>query len=174
MYRTHNCGELRIDHADQKVVLSGWVQKLRDKGGMVWIDLRDRYGVTQLLFEEGKSNPDLIAKAKSVGREFVLKVEGTVTERYAKNDKIKTGDIEIFVESLEILNSAKVPPFMIETETDGGEDLRMKYRYLDIRRNPVKNALMLRHEMLQQTRKYLSSPPTINNCLKVCGDWGSA
>lgn len=156
MYRTHNCGELRIEDAGKKVILSGWVQKLRDKGGMVWIDLRDRYGVTQLVFEEGKSAPELIAKAKSVGREFVLKIEGTVAERYAKNDKIATGDIEIFVEQFEILNAAKVPPFLIENETDGGEDLRMKYRYLDIRRNPVKNSLMLRHEMLQQTRKYLS------------------
>ena len=156
MYRTHNCGELRIEDAGKQVILSGWVQKLRDKGGMVWIDLRDRYGVTQLLFEEGKSAPELIAKAKTVGREFVLQVEGTISERYAKNDKIPTGDIELFVERMTILNEAKVPPFLIETDTDGGEDLRMKYRYLDIRRKPVRDALMLRHEMLQQTRKYLS------------------
>lgn len=156
MYRTHNCGALRLEDAGKKVTLSGWVQKLRDKGGMVWIDLRDRYGVTQLLFEEGKSDPELLKKAKSVGREFVLKIEGTVTERFSKNDKIPTGDIEIFVESFEVLNSSKVPPFLIETETDGGDDLRMKYRYLDIRRNPVKNALMLRHTMLQETRKHLS------------------
>ena len=156
MYRTHNCGELRISNVDTTVTLSGWVQKLRDKGGMVWIDLRDRYGVTQLLFEEGKTDSSLIALAKTVGREYVLKVEGKVAERYAKNDKLPTGDIEIEVTQLEILNESKVPPFIIETETDGGDDLRMKYRYLDIRRNPVKNALMLRHTMLQETRGYLS------------------
>lgn len=156
MYRSHNCGELRIDNKGSKVVLSGWVQKMRDKGGMVWIDLRDRYGVTQLLFEEGKSSPEILKIAKSVGREFVIRAEGVVAERYAKNDKLATGDIEIFVEKLEILNRSKVPPFVIENETDGGDDLRMKYRYLDIRRNPVKKALMLRHTILQETRKYLS------------------
>ena len=157
MYRTHNCGELRIEDCNKKVILSGWVQKLRDKGGMVWIDLRDRYGITQLVFEEGHSDTNVLKMAKSVGREYVLKVEGKVSERFAKNDKLPTGNIEIFVEKLEILNSATVPPFLIETETDGGEDLRMKYRYLDIRRNPVKNALLLRHQMLQETRAYLSN-----------------
>jgi aspartyl-tRNA synthetase len=157
MYRTHNCGELRISNVDTTVTLSGWVQKLRDKGGMVWIDLRDRYGVTQLLFEEGKTDSSLISLAKTVGREYVLKIEGKVAERYAKNDKLPTGDIEIEVTQLEILNESKVPPFIIETETDGGDELRMKYRYLDIRRNPVKNALMLRHTMLQETRSYLSN-----------------
>ena len=156
MYRTHNCGELRVEDAGKKIMLSGWVQKLRDKGGMVWIDLRDRYGITQLIFEEGKTDQELVAKAKDVGREFVLRVEGVVTKRYAKNDNIPTGEIEIFVETFEVMNPSKVPPFLIETETDGGDDLRMKYRYLDIRRIPVKNALMLRHEMLQKTRKYLS------------------
>ena len=157
MYRTHNCGELRLNDQGKEVVLSGWVQRLRDKGGMVWIDLRDRYGITQLAFEEGKTNPDLLAQAKSMGREYVLKVSGKVVERYAKNDKMPTGEIEIFAEQLEVLNKSKVPPFMIEDETDGGEDLRLKYRYLDIRRNPVRNALELRHQMLQVTRQYLSN-----------------
>lgn len=156
MYRTHNCGELRLDDQGKEVILSGWIQRLRDKGGMVWIDLRDRYGVTQLAFEEGKSDSQLISQAKKLGREFVLKATGKVVERFAKNDKMPTGDIEIFVESLEVLNDSKVPPFLIEDETDGGEDLRMKYRYLDIRRKPVREALQLRHQMLQVTRKYLS------------------
>ena len=157
MYRTHNCGELRLNDQGKDVVLSGWVQRLRDKGGMVWIDLRDRYGITQLAFEEGKTDPELLAKAKSMGREYVLKVTGKVVERYAKNENMPTGDIEIFTEQLEVLNESVVPPFMIEDETDGGEDLRMKYRYLDIRRNPVRKALMLRHQMLQETRQYLSN-----------------
>jgi len=157
MYRTHNCGELRLSEQDKEVILSGWVQRLRDKGGMVWIDLRDRYGITQLVFEEGSTTPELLTMAKSVGREYVLKVSGKVVERYAKNPKMPTGDIEIVVAKLEILNKSEVPPFMIEDDTDGGEDLRMKYRYLDIRRNPVREALALRHKMLQETRKYLSS-----------------
>jgi len=156
MYRTHNCGELRLIDEGKEVILSGWVQRLRDKGGMVWLDLRDRYGITQLAFEEGKTSPDLLAKAKSMGREYVLKVTGKVIARYAKNDRMPTGDIEIFVEDLDVLNKSKVPPFLIEDETDGGDDLRMKYRYLDIRRNPVRKALELRHQMLQETRKYLS------------------
>jgi aspartyl-tRNA synthetase len=157
MYRTHNCGELRLNDQGKEVILSGWVQRLRDKGGMVWIDLRDRYGITQLAFEEGKTNPELLAKAKTMGREYVLKVSGNVVERYAKNDNMPTGDIEIFTNQLEVLNKSEVPPFMIEDDTDGGDDLRMKYRYLDIRRNPVRNALTLRHQMLQDTRQYLSS-----------------
>ena len=157
MYRTHNCGELRLSEQGKEVVLSGWVQRLRDKGGMVWIDLRDRYGITQLVFEEGSTAPELLAKAKAVGREFVLRVNGKVVERYAKNPNMPTGDIEINVDTLEILNKSEVPPFMIEDDTDGGEDLRMKYRYLDIRRNPVREALVLRHKMLQETRSYLSS-----------------
>ncbi len=156
MYRTHNCGELRLANQGQKVTLSGWVQRLRNKGGVVWIDLRDRYGITQLVFEEGRSPAALLAAAKEVGREYVLQVTGTVVERYAKNPKMPTGDIEIRVEELTVLNKSAVPPFMIADETDGGEDLRMKYRYLDIRRNPVKNALLLRHRMLQETRAYLS------------------
>ncbi len=157
MYRTHNCGELRLNNIGAKVVLSGWVQRLRDKGGKVWIDLRDRYGITQLAFEEGKSQPELMSQAKAVGREFVLRIEGEVVERYASNPNIPTGEIEIFVSKLEVLNMSAVPPFTIEDETDGGEDLRMKYRYLDIRRNPVRNALALRHQMLQVTRQYLSN-----------------
>ncbi|MGL1887383.1 MAG: aspartate--tRNA ligase [Reichenbachiella sp.] len=156
MLRTHTCGELRIADTDQEVILCGWVQKVRDKGGMVWIDLRDRYGITQLIFEEGSSNAAAIETAKSTGREFVLKATGQVVERYAKNDKMPTGEIEIKVSDLEVLNASKVPPFIIDDNTDGGEELRMKYRYLDLRRNEVRDKLILRHKMLQATRKYLS------------------
>jgi len=156
MLRTHTCGELRISDAGKKIILCGWVQKVRDKGGMLWIDLRDRYGITQLIFEEGKTAPNIIAMAKSTGREYVLKASGTVTERYAKNDKIPTGEIEISVTELEVLNASKVPPFIIEDDTDGGDELRMKYRYLDLRRGEVREKLMLRHKMLQATRSYLS------------------
>ncbi len=155
MFRTHNCGELRVSNAGSETTLCGWVQRIRDKGGMVWVDLRDRYGITQLVFEEGKTASELLEKAKKLGREFVIQTSGTVSERYAKNDKLETGDIEILVDSLEILNPSKVPPFLIEDETDGGEDLRMKYRYLDLRRTPVRNALKLRHTMLQKTRLYM-------------------
>lgn len=156
MLRTHTCGELRLEHQGEKVVLCGWVQKTRDKGGMVWIDLRDRYGVTQLIFEEGKTDKEAIDAAKATGREYVLRAEGTVVERYAKNSKIPTGDIEIQIDSLEFLNKSKVPPFLIEDDTDGGEELRMKYRYLDLRRGEVKRKLELRHNMLQATRSYLT------------------
>ncbi|MFT7034413.1 MAG: aspartyl-tRNA synthetase [Cyclobacteriaceae bacterium] len=156
MLRTNTCGELRISDAGKTVTLCGWVQKMRDKGGVVWIDLRDRYGVTQLIFEEGVTSKELIDLASSVGREFVLSATGLVLERYSKNDKIVTGDIEIKVDSLEILNRSKVPPFLIEDKTDGGEELRMKYRYLDLRRNPVSSKLRLRHKMLQSTRAFLS------------------
>ena len=155
MFRTHNCGELRLSNSGEKITLAGWVQRTRDKGGMVWLDLRDRYGITQLVFQEGETTPELLKAVKSLGREFVIQASGTVIERYAKNDKMPTGDIEIKVEKLEVLNASKVPPFMIEDETDGGDDLRMKYRYLDLRRAPVRNALALRHKMLQQTRRYL-------------------
>lgn len=144
-----------MTHVDEHVVLTGWVQKLRDKGGIVWIDLRDRYGITQLFFEEDVTSAKVIEQAKKVGREFVIKATGKVVERYAKNTNIPTGEIEILVEELEILNVSKTPPFTIENETDGGEDLRMKYRYLDLRREPVRNNLMLRHKMMQETRKYL-------------------
>ncbi|MBV6644415.1 MAG: aspartate--tRNA ligase [Cyclobacteriaceae bacterium] len=157
MLRTHNCGELRIAHKGQKVTLTGWVQKLRDKGGMVWIDLRDRYGLTQLIFEEGKTESHLLNLAKSVGREFVLVATGEVAERFAKNDKMPTGDVEIVVSNLEILNKSEVPPFIIEDETDGGEDLRMKYRYLDLRRPIIRHNLELRHLVNRKTREYLDN-----------------
>lgn len=157
MHRTHTCGELRISEKDKQVTLSGWVQRSRDKGGMMWIDLRDRYGITQLFFEEGKTDITLMEKGRSLGREFVIKVSGKVIERFSKNDNMPTGDIEIQVENLEVLNASKTPPFTIEDESDGGDDLRMQWRYLDLRRNPLKNNLMLRHRMGIETRKYLDS-----------------
>ncbi|MBK0401620.1 aspartate--tRNA ligase [Adhaeribacter sp. BT258] len=157
MLRTHTCGELRSENIGDKVVLCGWVQRSRDKGGMLWIDLRDRYGITQLSLEEGVTAEDVLKTARELGREFVLKAEGTVIERESKNDKMPTGAVEIKVSNLEILNAAKLPPFMIDDETDGGDDLRMKYRYLDLRRNPVRKNLELRHRMMQQTRAYLDS-----------------
>ena len=155
MLRTHTCGELRMEHTGQTVTVCGWMQRSRDKGHMIWIDLRDRYGMTQLIFEEGKTDKALIGKSRSVGREFVLRATGTVIERISKNPNMPTGDVEILVTGLEVLNPAKLPPFMIEDDTDGGEDLRMKYRYLDLRRNPVRESLRLRHRMAQQTRAYL-------------------
>ena len=157
MYRTHHCGELRASHINQKVTLSGWVQKSRDKGFVAWVDLRDRYGITQLVFDADRTDKKLMEAARNLGREFVIQVTGTVIERASKNPNISTGDIEILVESLNVLNIAKVPPFTIEDETDGGEELRMKYRYLDIRRHPVKNNLMFRHKVTQEVRNYLSS-----------------
>ena len=156
MYRSHSCGELRASHINTEVTLSGWVQKSRDKGFMIWVDLRDRYGITQLIFDEDRTPKEILEKAKTLGREFVIQVSGTVIERASKNPKMETGDIEILVSKLEILNEAKVPPFTIEDETDGGEDIRMKYRYLDIRRNPVKNNLIFRHKVAMEVRKYLS------------------
>jgi aspartyl-tRNA synthetase len=146
-----------MEHVNQIVSLCGWVQTKRDKGGMVWIDVRDRYGVTQLIFEEGKTDAALLEKVRSLGREFVIKAEGKVIERVAKNDKIPTGHIEVQVENLDILNPAKLPPFLIEDDTDGGDDLRMKYRYLDLRRNAVRKNLELRHQMMRQTRSYMDS-----------------
>ncbi len=157
MHRTHTCGELRIEHNGQEVTLSGWVQRTRDKGGMLWVDLRDRYGITQLYFEEGKTAPEIMQAARSLGREFVVKATGTVIERFAKNANIPTGDIELQVAKLEILNGSKTPPFTIEDVSDGGDDLRMQWRYLDLRRNPLKNNLMLRHRIGIETRKYLDS-----------------
>jgi aspartyl-tRNA synthetase len=157
MLRTHTCGELRISNVNQQVILSGWVQRLRDKGSVLWIDLRDRYGITQLVFEEGKTEASLFTAARQLGREFVVQVEGTVVHRHSKNDKIQTGDIELKVSKLTILNPAKLPPFTIEDDTDGGDELRMKYRYLDLRRNTVRESLQLRHKMAQQTRAYLDS-----------------
>jgi aspartyl-tRNA synthetase len=155
MFRTHTCGELRLKDVQKEVTLSGWVQRLRDKGGLLWIDLRDRYGITQLFLEEGKSDPGLLRTARELGREFVLQVSGTVIARHSKNDKLATGEIEIQVGSMTILNPSLVPPFTIEDDTDGGDDLRMKYRYLDLRRNTVRESLQLRHRMAQQTRAFL-------------------
>ncbi len=156
MYRTHTCGALRASHINSKVTLAGWVQKSRDKGFMIWVDLRDRYGITQLIFDEERTSKELMEKAKSLGREFVIQVQGLVIERESKNDQIKTGAIEVLVSDLTILNDSKIPPFTIEDDTDGGEDLRMKYRYLDIRRNPVKDNLLFRHKVSMEIRKYLS------------------
>lgn len=155
MYRTNTCGELRISDLNQSVTLAGWVQKIRDKGSIIWIDLRDRYGVTQLVFDEALASSEIIAKARELGREYVVQATGTVIERESKNKNISTGEIEIRVTELNILNPSEVPPFTIEDETDGGDELRMKYRYLDIRRNPVKKALLLRHQVARETRFYL-------------------
>ena len=156
MYRSHSCGELNASDINTEVTLAGWVQKSRDKGFMNWVDLRDRYGVTQLIFDESRSNKEVFELAKTLGREFVIQAKGTVIEREAKNATMATGDIEILVTELKILNAALTPPFTIEDETDGGEDIRMKYRYLDIRRNPVKNNLLFRHKVAMEVRKYLS------------------
>jgi len=156
MYRSHNCGELNASNINTEVTLAGWVQKSRDKGFMNWVDLRDRYGITQLIFDESRTEKTVFELAKTLGREFVIQVKGTVIEREAKNKNIPTGEIEILVSELTILNSALTPPFTIEDETDGGEDIRMKYRYLDIRRNPVKNSLLFRHKVAMEVRKYLS------------------
>ena len=156
MYRSHNCGELTISNIGENVLLSGWVQKSRDLGAMAFIDLRDRYGITQLTFSDER-NADLMAQAQKLGREFVIQVEGTVVERSSKNSKIPTGEIELEVASLKILNKSDIPPFTIEDETDGGEDIRMKYRYLDIRRNPIRNNLVLRHKVAMEVRNYLSN-----------------
>lgn len=157
MLRSHTCGELRIEDVNKEVVLCGWVQRIRDKGGLIWIDLRDRYGLTQLMLDESQNDEAQLEAARSLGREFVLKVKGKVIERSSKNDKIPTGAIEILVADIEVLNKAKLPPFLIEDETDGGDDLRMKYRYLDLRRNVVREKLQLRHKMMQETRKYLDA-----------------
>ena len=157
MYRTHDCGELRLSDSNNKVILSGWVQKSRDKGFMVWIDLRDRYGITQLIFDEQRSSKEILERAKSLGREYVIQVSGEVIERSSKNSNIPTGDIEILVSDLKILNNSKTPPFTIENKTDGGEELRMKYRYLDIRREEIKNKLIFRHKVSSEIRNYLSS-----------------
>ena len=156
MYRTHSCGALNASDINKEVTLSGWVQKSRDKGFMIWIDLRDRYGLTQLIFDEERSAADLMERAKKLGREFVIQITGTVIERQSKNPNMKTGEIEVLVSKLTLLNESKTPPFTIEDTTDGGEDLRMKYRYLDIRRNPVKENLLFRHKVSMEVRKYLS------------------
>ena len=156
MFRTHTCGELRISDVNKQVTLSGWVQRSRKMGGMTFIDLRDRYGITQLVFNE-EINAELCERANKLGREFVIQVTGTVNERFSKNANIPTGDIEIIVSELNVLNTAMTPPFTIEDNTDGGDDIRMKYRYLDLRRNAVRSNLELRHKMTIEVRKYLDS-----------------
>ncbi len=156
MYRTHNCGELRLSEVGQSVTLSGWVQRTRKMGGMTFVDLRDRYGITQLVFNE-ETDAALCTQANKLGREYVIQVTGTVNERYAKNDKMPTGDIELLVDSLTVLNASEVPPFTIEENTDGGDDLRMKYRYLDLRRASVRANLELRHKFCLAVREYLDN-----------------
>ena len=156
MYRTHNCGELNAQHIGQNVTLSGWVQKIRNKGKMIWLDLRDRYGITQVIFEEGVTSADVFENANQLGREFVVKITGEVIEREAKNPKMKTGDVEIKISHLEVLSVSATPPFTIEDESDGGEEIRMKYRYLDLRRNPMQEKIILRHQIAQEVRRYLS------------------
>jgi len=156
MYRSHHCGELRLSDAGNMVTISGWVQKGRDLGGLTFVDVRDRYGITQLVFNMDE-NADLCSRARKLGREFVIQASGIVRERSSKNPNRPTGDIEIEVQSFEVLNESRVPPFTIEDETDGGDDLRMKYRYLDIRRNPVQQNLMFRSKLALETRKYLDS-----------------
>ncbi|WP_175621741.1 aspartate--tRNA ligase [Chryseobacterium schmidteae] len=156
MFRSHTNGELSLKNLNEEVTLSGWVQTIRDKGFMIWIDLRDRYGITQLVFDQDRSTAELMENAKKLGREFVIQVNGKVIERVSKNPNIPTGDIEILVEKLTVLNESQLPPFTIEDETDGGEELRMKYRYLDIRRAPVRDKLIFRHKMAQKVRNYLS------------------
>ncbi len=154
MYRTHTCGELRIEHINQEVTLTGWIQRIRELGGMTFITLRDRYGITQLVFDE--NTPAEVKKVlEKLGREFIIKVQGKVQERSSKNPKMPTGDIEVPVQNLEIINHSEVPPFTIENETDGGEELRMKYRYLDLRREVVRENILLRNRMAQEIRKYL-------------------
>ena len=156
MLRTHTCGQLNSKNIGESVTLTGWVQKARDLGGMTFVDIRDRYGITQVVFNEN-TNAELSQKASKLGREFVIEVKGTVNERSSKNSKMKTGDIEIIATELNILNESKLPPFTIEDETDGGDDLRMKYRYLDIRRNPVRENLALRSKIANEIRNYLSN-----------------
>ncbi|WP_445383392.1 aspartate--tRNA ligase [Robiginitalea sp. IMCC43444] len=157
MYRSHTCGELNEANIGQNVTLAGWVQKVRDKGFVIWIDLRDRYGITQLVFDQERSPSALLDQARECGREFVLEIKGSVIERASKNPKMPTGNIEVLVTALKVLNPSLTPPFTIEDQTDGGEELRMKYRYLDIRRNPVKEKLIFRSRVSMEVRKYLSS-----------------
>ena len=156
MYRSHSNGELRLENINEEVTLSGWVQKIRNKGFMVWVDLRDRYGVTQLIFDEERTDKKTLELAKNLGREFVIQITGKVIERQSKNKNIPTGKIEVLVSKLKILNKSKIPPFTIEDDTDGGEDIRMKYRYLDIRRNTVRKNLVFRHKVTMEVRNYLS------------------
>jgi len=157
MYRSHTCGELRTAQIGEEVTLAGWVQKIRNKGFMIWVDLRDRYGLTQLIFDEERTSKEILEKASQLGREFVIQIKGTVIERQSKNPQLPTGDIEILVSEFNLLNPSLTPPFTIENDTDGGEELRMKYRYLDIRRNPVRENLMFRHQVGMKVRNYLSN-----------------
>ena len=163
MNRTNNCGELTKSNLGQTVKLSGWVNKIREKGFIIWVDLRDRYGITQLVFDKERSNDDIFTTASKLGREFVIEVEGSVIERKSINENIDTGEIEILVTSINILNKSLTPPFTIENESDGGEELRMKYRYLDIRREPIKENLIFRHSLSLEVRNYLSE----NNFIDV-------
>ncbi|MDE7374274.1 MAG: aspartate--tRNA ligase, partial [Odoribacter sp.] len=156
MYRTHTCGELRLEHVNQHVTLSGWVQKIRNLGAMTFIDLRDRYGITQLVVEESASK-DIKDRIAGLGREFVIQVNGKVVERTSKNNKIPTGDIEIIIEGIDVLSPSEVPPFTIEDNSDGGDEIRMKYRYLDLRRQVVRKNLELRHRMAHLIRNYLDN-----------------
>ncbi|HPS12116.1 MAG TPA: OB-fold nucleic acid binding domain-containing protein, partial [Prolixibacteraceae bacterium] len=156
MYRTHTCGELRIENAGQKITLAGWVQRVRDLGAMTFIDLRDRYGITQLVIDD-KASTELKAEANALGREFVVQVKGTVRERESKNSKMDTGDIEIEVAEINVLSPSIVPPFTIQNDTDGGDELRMKYRYLDLRREAVRENLILRSKMAIIVRNYLDA-----------------
>lgn len=156
MYRTHHCGELSLEHLNQSVTLSGWVQKNRNKGFIIWTDLRDRYGITQLIFDEERTPKGVFEKAQGLGREFVIQIQGTVIERESKNANMSTGDIEVLVNNLSVLNASKTPPFTIEDKTDGGEELRMQYRYLDIRRSAVKEKLMFRSQVSMAVRNYLT------------------
>ena len=156
MYRTHHCGELSLEHLNQSVTLSGWVQKNRNKGFIIWTDLRDRYGITQLIFDEERTPKGVFEKAQGLGREFVIQIQGTVIERESKNANVSTGDIEVLVDNLSVLNASKTPPFTIEDKTDGGEELRMQYRYLDIRRSAVKEKLMFRSQVSMAVRNYLT------------------
>ncbi|MEO1653930.1 MAG: aspartate--tRNA ligase, partial [Bacteroidota bacterium] len=155
MLRTHTCGELRIEHIGLTVSLCGWVQRSRDKGGLTFVDIRDRYGLSQLVAQEGESKAEVIEQMKKLGREFVIQASGTVIERASKNPNMPTGEVEIKVEAIKVLNPSQVPPFTIEDDTDGGEDVRAKYRYLDLRRNVVRQKLELRHRLNIETRKYL-------------------
>lgn len=157
MFRTHTCGEIRLSDVGKQITLSGWVQRIRDKGSLLWIDLRDRYGITQLFLEEGAESAELFAQARELGREYVIKIAGLVTERESKNPNLPTGDIEIRLTAIEVLNASKTPPFTIEDKSDGGDELRMKYRYLDLRRNPLQQNIALRHKLGLETRRYLDS-----------------
>ncbi len=157
MFRTHTCGELRLSDVNKEITLSGWVQRTRNKGFMIWVDIRDRYGITQLIFDEERTDKSVFEKANTLSREDVIQIKGKVIERESKNNNIPTGDVEILVSELTVLNASELPPFTIEDHTDGGEDIRMKYRYLDIRRAPVRNNLIFRHEVAMKVRNYLST-----------------